>query len=328
MELRYHSSHHGHARKYPSIPTPCGPTSPAPPRRSSSPIAICRCVAAVEEFYGVRTSLTETVGEYFHTFRNVDLLIEGFQTILLRNWSYFERSDERADAVRPARRAGARAAPRTSSPTLSSRCCCAACSTWCTAALNGPHGDAYDDSLDDHRRDPEPLAARAAARPSSSATRCSRDLVSRAARRPALAPAYTELYRAAAADRLPPHSTSASTCPAGPWPRAPDSPTRRPSPSASSFLAKRHLAGLLRRRRDRLRRGAAAARPSRVLRHPRAGDRPALPASRTSRTASRSASSFSGRHARLPPERGHGRPAGRRQADDAARQAHGRRTRS
>ena len=41
----------------------------------------------------MRTSLTETVSEYFHTFRNVDLLIEGFQTILLRNWSYFERSD-------------------------------------------------------------------------------------------------------------------------------------------------------------------------------------------------------------------------------------------
>ena len=39
---------------------------------------------------------TETLGEYFHTFRNVDLLVDGFQTILLRNWSYFERSDNRA----------------------------------------------------------------------------------------------------------------------------------------------------------------------------------------------------------------------------------------
>ncbi len=46
--------------------------------------------------YGVRTPLTETLAEYFHTFRNVDLLIDGFQTILLRNWTYFERSEDRA----------------------------------------------------------------------------------------------------------------------------------------------------------------------------------------------------------------------------------------
>jgi len=52
-------------------------------------------VAAVDGLYGVRTSLVETVGEYFHTYRNVDLLVEGFQTTLLRNWTYFERSEER-----------------------------------------------------------------------------------------------------------------------------------------------------------------------------------------------------------------------------------------
>ena len=45
---------------------------------------------AVEGLHGVRASLTETLGEYFHTFRNADPLVEGFQTILLRNWPYFE----------------------------------------------------------------------------------------------------------------------------------------------------------------------------------------------------------------------------------------------
>ena len=41
-------------------------------------------IAAVEGFYGVRTPLAETLGEYFHTFRNADALIDGFQTTLLR----------------------------------------------------------------------------------------------------------------------------------------------------------------------------------------------------------------------------------------------------
>ena len=42
-------------------------------------------VDAVDGLYGVRASLVETVGEYFHAYRNADLLIEGFQTTLLRN---------------------------------------------------------------------------------------------------------------------------------------------------------------------------------------------------------------------------------------------------
>ena len=51
---------------------------------------------SVAGLHGVRSSLNETVVEYFHTFRNADLLVEGFQTTLLRNWPYFECSDERA----------------------------------------------------------------------------------------------------------------------------------------------------------------------------------------------------------------------------------------
>ena len=50
---------------------------------------------AVDGFHGVRTSLADLLDEYFHTFRNNGLLVEGFQTVLLRNWPYFERSDSR-----------------------------------------------------------------------------------------------------------------------------------------------------------------------------------------------------------------------------------------
>src|SRR5450759_422134 len=53
-------------------------------------------VEAVEGLHGVRASLTETLDEYFHTFRNADMLVEGFQTTLLRNWPYFERSEDRS----------------------------------------------------------------------------------------------------------------------------------------------------------------------------------------------------------------------------------------
>ena len=51
---------------------------------------------AVDGLHGVRAALAETMGEYFHTFRNADLLVDGFQTTLLRNWSYFERSPRTA----------------------------------------------------------------------------------------------------------------------------------------------------------------------------------------------------------------------------------------
>ena len=49
---------------------------------------------AVDGLHGVRSALAETMGEYFHTFRNAELLVDGFQTTLLRNWSYFERSPD------------------------------------------------------------------------------------------------------------------------------------------------------------------------------------------------------------------------------------------
>lgn len=51
---------------------------------------------AVEGLHGVRTALAELMYEYFHTFRSPGLLVDGLQTMLLRNWSYFARSDDRA----------------------------------------------------------------------------------------------------------------------------------------------------------------------------------------------------------------------------------------
>ena len=103
-------------------------------------------VQAVEGYYGVRAPLTDTLGEYFHTFRNTDALIEGFQTILLRNWTYLERSDERADLFAlltelVVRRLEGPLSAQQFSLLLRQLV------MWSTAALNGPHGEEYDASL-------------------------------------------------------------------------------------------------------------------------------------------------------------------------------------
>ena len=231
-------------------------------------------VAAVAEFYGVRTSLTETVSEYFHTFRNVDLLIEGFQTILLRNWSYFERSAERetlfdllAELVLELLHA-----PLTDAQfSLLLR----GLSTWGTAALNGSHGAAYDQSL---ATIGEALSRLLPEHPSAFLERDAllSDLVSRAVRRPALAPTYTRALPGAAHDRLPPHSRAPrrARLGSGPGRRTHRSGRHRQAFHLSCQAAPGRPAG---QRRVRLLRGAAAARPPRVLRHPRARDRPALP---------------------------------------------------
>ncbi|MBP7799127.1 MAG: hypothetical protein KA072_10910 [Thermoanaerobaculaceae bacterium] len=59
------------------------------------PERFSRLVTAVSAYYGVRTRLTETLTEYFHEFRNASTLAEGFQTILLGDWPYYERSEDR-----------------------------------------------------------------------------------------------------------------------------------------------------------------------------------------------------------------------------------------
>jgi len=148
---------------------------------------------AVDGLHGVRTALTDTLGEYFHTFRNADHLVEGFQTTLLRNWPYFERADDRArlfglfaellvDLLEsPLTRDQFSLLLRT---VLS----------WCTAALKGPFAAEYDEPLG--------LVGGSLGRllPAHRSGFLERDalvrnLVEAAAARPPLAAAYLELLR-------------------------------------------------------------------------------------------------------------------------------------
>ena len=150
-------------------------------------------VDAVEGLHGVRASLTETMGEYFHTFRNVDTLVEGFQTTLLRNWPYFERSEDRASlfGLFAELVLGLLDSPLTAEQT--SRLL-RGLLQWCTDALNGPHGSAYDDSLE---MIGEALVRSLPLQPAAFFERDTllRDLVALASRRPAPAPVFFDLYR-------------------------------------------------------------------------------------------------------------------------------------
>jgi pyruvate,orthophosphate dikinase len=148
---------------------------------------------AVGGLYGVRTALTETMGEYFHTFRNADLLIEGFQTALLRNWSYFERSPDRSRLFGLL----AELVLGLLEDSLSDEqfsLLLRALLMWCGDALGGQYGAAYDETL-------EVLGASLARllpeHPSAFLERDAllRNLVRRASERPALAADYCELHR-------------------------------------------------------------------------------------------------------------------------------------
>lgn len=101
---------------------------------------------AVDGLYGVRTALSETLAEYFHTFRNADALIDGFQTTLLRNWPYFERSPDR---TRLFELLAELVLGLLESPLDRERfsLLLRGLLTWCAKALKGAHGDAYDDAL-------------------------------------------------------------------------------------------------------------------------------------------------------------------------------------
>ena len=149
---------------------------------------------AVEGLHGVRASLAETLGEYFHTFRNVDLLVEGFQTILLRNWPYFERSPGRAERFALLAEL---VATLLDSPLSDEQfsLLLRALLMWCTQALGGQYGRAYDEPL---AMLGESLTAFVGAREAPMLERDAllRNLVQRAAARPALAAAYLALYRA------------------------------------------------------------------------------------------------------------------------------------
>ena len=148
---------------------------------------------AVEGLHGVRAALAETMSEYFHTFRNGELLVDGFQTTLLRNWSYFERSEQREDlfGLLAELVVGLLESGLTAEQfSLLSR----ALLTWSSDVLAGPHPDDYDDAL-------AGLAgALTRLLPEHASALLERDtlvrnLVQRAAARPALASGYQALYR-------------------------------------------------------------------------------------------------------------------------------------
>jgi pyruvate,orthophosphate dikinase len=150
-------------------------------------------IRAVEGYHGVKAPLTDTLAEYFHTHRNVDLLVDGFQTILLRNWTYFERSEDRAEAFALLSELildlldtplSAQQASLLLRQLL----------TWCTAALTGPHAGGYDRPL---RYVAECLSRFFPRQPLAFLERDTllHGLVSLTARRPALDPVFSELYR-------------------------------------------------------------------------------------------------------------------------------------
>ncbi len=148
---------------------------------------------AVDGYYGARQPLADTLREYFHAYRNVDLLLDGFQTILLRNWSYFERSDRRADwfgllaeLVLDLFRASL--TPQQTSLLLRQVL------TWCQAALAGRHGDEYDASL---LQVAERLHEELSRQPLAFLERDTllRGLLEQARRRPAVLEAFASLYR-------------------------------------------------------------------------------------------------------------------------------------
>ena len=150
-------------------------------------------LAAVAGYQGVKKPLSETLTEYFHTHRNVDLLVDGFQTILLRNWSYFERAENRVECFTLLSGLvldllDTPLTPQRASLLLRQLL------TWCTTALSGPHGDEYDEPLLN-------VAGRLAGFVPKQTLAClERDtllhgLVKQTAKRSALEPAFTELYR-------------------------------------------------------------------------------------------------------------------------------------
>jgi pyruvate,orthophosphate dikinase len=165
-------------------------------------------VQAVEGYYGVRVPLVDTLSEYFHTFRNVDLLIDGFQTIVLRNWNYFERSDGRAESFTLLSELILDLLD-TPLSTQQTSLLLRQLITWCTAALSGPHAEEYDEPL---RTVAETLHRELPLRPFAFLERDTllHGLVRVAVKRPAIEPAFSALFRSLLllgyrllADRLP-----------------------------------------------------------------------------------------------------------------------------
>ena len=281
--------------------------SPGPPR-GGHPRSLPAPSGGRGGLYGVRTPLTETLAEYFHTFRNADLLIDGFQTILLRNWTYFERSEDRARAFallselvldlleRLSRRAGVAPSP------------------------TAPHlvlGRLGRDRIPMHTTKPSRtwpsllVPLRFASRwPSWNATRSSTAWSQRAARRPALEAIFSELYRSLL---LLGYRRVKERLPIPEWAISGHAELTDPQAVATGFAAwlPNELQGLIAR--------AKTATTVELL----SADLPTFSAILdqaidqvfridNSRGPLRRLPVFpQGRHPRLSPERSHGRPAGR-----------------
>ena len=103
---------------------------------------------AVDDLYGVRDPLRDTLEEYFHPLRNVDAVLEGLQTLLLRNWSYLERSSRRAEFFSLAADLVLSLAETRLDDDRLSRLLRIAL-TWASSAAEGPHAEEYAKGLTD-----------------------------------------------------------------------------------------------------------------------------------------------------------------------------------
>ncbi len=150
-------------------------------------------IESVQGYYGVRAPLSDTLSEYFHTFRNVDSLIDGFQTILLRNWTYFERSDDRTHLFTLLSELVLDLLD-TPLSTQQTSLLLRQLVTWSTTALTGPHAGSYDEPL---RTIAETLCRELPLRTFAFLERDTliHTLVRHAAKRPALRPAFSSLFR-------------------------------------------------------------------------------------------------------------------------------------
>ncbi len=150
-------------------------------------------LAAVEKWHGVRESLRETLQEYFHQYRNVNSVLEGLQTVLLRNWKTFERSEDRANLFRllselPLLLLDQPLTDKQTSALLRQL------AKWCAACLDGEHGELYESRMIEILRSLDGLIKQAPA-PFLERDNDLRRLIARAIKREALAEQVTDLHR-------------------------------------------------------------------------------------------------------------------------------------
>ena len=150
-------------------------------------------IEAVDSYPGVKGPLVDTLAEYFHTYRNIDLLVDGFQVTLLRNWSYFEQSDRR---VRNFSLLAGLVLDLLSSDLTNEQASLLLRQllTWCKGLLSGPHADDYDKPLLEIADQLESFLKTHTLAALERDT-LFRNLLQATAKRPRLTKAFAELYR-------------------------------------------------------------------------------------------------------------------------------------